>query len=268
MLNKKVGVIGIGKMGGALIKGILMRRVILAENIRVYDKNPERLRLILKLGIKKAFNIKQLVRESEIIIIAVKPQDINSAVEEIKSEIQSSHLLISIAAGITSSYLIKKLGKQVPLVRVMPNITVTVGEGISCISPTKKVNSEYIKITKEIFKAVGEVIEVPEEMQDAVTGLSGSGPAYVYTFIKGIALGGIKSGLNEKLAYKLAIQTTLGAAKMAKETPSSLDELRRAVISPGGTTAEGIKVLEKGKVEDYLIGAVIKATQKSKELRK
>ena len=268
MLNKKIGVIGTGKMGGALIKGILMKRVILAENIWVYDKNPERLALILKLGVKRASNIKNLVKESEVIIVAVKPQDIDTAVEEIKSEIKSSHLLISIAAGITTSYLIKKLGKQVPLVRVMPNITVTVGEGISCISPTKRVNSQYIKITKEILKAVGEVVKVPEEMQDAVTGLSGSGPAYVYTFIKGIALGGIKAGLNEKLAYKLAIQTTLGAAKMAKETPSSLDELRRAVVSPGGTTAQGLKALEEGKIEDHLIEAVIRATQRSRELRK
>jgi len=268
MLNKKIGVIGTGKMGDALIKGILMKRVILAESIWVYDKNPERLTSILKLGVKKAFNIKHLVRESKIIIVAVKPQDIDAAVEEIKNEIKSSHLLISIAAGITISYLIKKLGKQVPLVRVMPNITVTVGEGISCISPTKGVNSEYIKITKEIFKAVGEVVEVPEEMQDAVTGLSGSGPAYVYTFIKGIALGGIKAGLNEELAYKLAIQTTLGAAKMAKETPSSLDELRRAVVSPGGTTAQGLKALEKGRIEDYLTEAVVRATQRSRDLRK
>jgi len=268
MLKKKIGIIGTGRMGEALIKGILSERVVLAENICAYDKNPERLSSVSKTGIREASNIKQIIEKTDIIIIAVKPQDVDIVIKEIKNRIKSSHLLISIVAGITTSYLIEKLGKEVPLIRVMPNITVMVGEGISCISPAGKVNSEYIKITRKIFGAVGQVIEVPEEMQDAITGLSGSGPAYVYTFIRGIALGGIKAGLNEEIAYKLAIQTTLGAAKMAKELPSSLDELCRAVVSPGGTTAEGLKVLEKGKVESYLIEAVVKATQRSRELKR
>jgi len=268
MLTQKIGFIGTGEMGGALIKGILRRKLVSPENLWACDKFPEKLTWLVKKGVNISIRIEPIVRNTNVIFIAVKPQDISEVLEDLKGKIQASQLLVSLAAGITTSFIIKKLGKKIPVIRIMPNTPALLGEGITAISPVEKVNREQKELVREILETVGEVIEVPESHQNAVTGLSGSGPAYIYSVIRGLIQGGIRAGLSSKLASKLAIQTALGAARMAKESKSSLEELRQAVVSPGGTTVEGLKILQKGRLEDCLAEAVVKATQRAKELNK
>jgi len=268
MMSQKIGFIGTGRMGTSLIMGILRKKLTSPQNIWACDKLQDRLSFLARSGVKTSTQIRQMIREVDVIFIAVKPQDIDVVLENLKNEVRPSQLIISIVAGVTTSYIIKKLGRKIPLIRVMPNTPVLIGEGISAISPAEKTGPDKIKIAREILNTVGEVIEVTEELQDAVTGLSGSGPAYIYTVIKGLIQGGIKAGLSHKIASKLAMQTTLGAAKIAKESEKSLDELIAEVASPGGTTIRGLKVLEEGGLKNCLAQAVIQATQRARELRK
>jgi len=268
MLKEKIGFIGAGSMGSALIRSILEKRLVSSKNLWVCDKIPEKLSSFSEIGINTSVKIKPMIRGVDIIFIAVKPQGISEVLENLKNKIRSSQLIVSIVAGITTSYIRQKLSLEIPVVRVMPNAPALMGEGISAISPSRGTNIENIEIVKEILGAAGEIIEVPEELQDAVTGLSGSGPAYIYTLLEGLVEGGIKVGLSKEVASRLAIQTTLGAAKMAKESGISLDELRRAVVSPGGTTSEGLRVLEKGGFKSCLAQAVIRGTERARELRR
>jgi pyrroline-5-carboxylate reductase len=268
MLKKKIGFIGAGRMGSALIGSILEKRIVSSENLWVCDKVPEKIPFFSKRGVNTSVKIKPMIKRVDVIFIAVKPQDISEVLENLKNEIRSSQLIVSIVAGITTSYIRQKLSAEIPVVRVMPNAPALIGEGISAISPSRGTNMENIRIVKEILGAAGEIIEVPEQLQDAVTGLSGSGPAYVYTLLEGLVEGGIKAGLSKEVASRLAIQTTLGAAKMAKESRISLDELRSSVVSPGGTTTEGLKVLEKRGFKSCLIQAVIRGTERARELRR
>ena len=268
MLKEKIGFIGAGSMGSALIRSILEKRLVSSKNLWVCDKIPEKLSSFSERGVNTSVKIKPMIKGVDIIFIAVKPQDISEVLENLKNKIRSSQLIVSIVAGITTSYIKQKLSLEIPVVRVMPNSPALIGEGISAISPSGGTNIENIEIVKEILGTAGEIIEVPEELQDAVTGLSGSGPAYIYTLLEGLVEGGIKVGLSKEVASRLAIQTTFGAAKMAKESGISLDELRRAVVSPGGTTSEGLRVLEKGGFKSCLAQAVIRGTERARELRK
>lgn len=268
MLTEKIGFIGAGKMGGILIKGILKNRLVSPKNLWICDKFIEKLSLWAKEGANVFVEIEPVVKNADVIFLAVKPQDISGVLEHLKDELRPSQLIVSLAAGITTSFLIKKLGKEISLIRIMPNTPALLGEGITAISSTERVSSEQRILLKRIMATVGEVVEVPENEQNAVTGLSGSGPAYIYTVIQGLVKGGVRAGLSPELAFRLATQTTLGAARMAKESNSSLEELRQAVASPGGTTIEGLKVLEEGRLEKCLAEAVVKATQRAKELNK
>jgi len=265
MATTKVGFIGAGRMGEALIRGILGGKLIPPQNLWICDKVEEKLLSLLPLKVRISSQIKTIIEKVDVLFIAVKPQDIDAVLKELKNEAGSFPLIISIAAGISTSYISRKLGGKVPVVRVMPNIASLVGEGISAISAEEGTGEKYIKMAKEILGSVGEVIEVPEDKQDAVTGLSGSGPAYIYAVIQGLVEGGVRAGLEEKIASRLAIQTTLGAAKLAKENKVSLRELKTSVISPEGTTAKGLKVLDKGGLRDCLARAVIQASRRARE---
>lgn len=268
MLKEKIGFIGAGRMGSALIRSILAKRLVSSKSLWVCDKVPRRLSFFSERGVNTLVEIKPMIKKVDIIFIAVKPQDISEVLEHLRNEIRSSQFIVSVVAGITTSYIREKLGDEIPVVRVMPNSPALIGEGISAISPSRGTNIENIRTVKEILGAAGQIIEIPEELQDAVTGLSGSGPAYVYTFLDGLIEGGIKAGLSREIALRLAIQTTLGAAKMVKESGISLEELRSSVVSPGGTTSEGLKVLEKGGFRSRLVQAVIRGTERARELRK
>jgi len=268
MLSQKIAFVGTGRMGQGLIKGILRKKLVLPGDIWACDKLRNRLFPLTRLGVRTTLNIEEVIGKVDVVVIAVKPQDVDTVLDRIKEKIKPSQLIISIAAGITTSYIIKKLGRKLPLVRVMPNMPALIGEGISAISPSKWVEPEKVEIAKEILGAVGEVIEIPEELQNAVTGLSGSGPAYIYTVLEGLIEGGVKVGLSYEIASKLVLQTALGAIRLAKESREPLDKLKSAITSPGGTTLEGLRILNKGGIKNCLAQAVMQATQRAKELEK
>jgi pyrroline-5-carboxylate reductase len=268
MLTERIGFIGAGKMGGILIKGILKNRLVSPKNLWICDKFIEKLISLEEEGANVFVEIEPVVKNADVLFLAIKPQDISGVLEHLRGRVQSGQLIISLVAGVTTSLLIKELGDEISLIRIMPNAPALLGEGITAISSTKRVNPEQRVLLRRIMATVGEVVEIPESQQNAVTGLSGSGPAYIYTVIQGLVKGGVSVGLSPELALRLATQTTLGAARMAKESNSSLEELRQAVASPGGTTIEGLKVLKEGRLEECLAEAVVKAAQRAKELNK
>ena len=268
MLTEKIGFIGAGKMGGIIIKGILENRLVSPKNLWICDKFMEKLMLWARAGANVSTEIEPVVRNVDVLFLAIKPQDVSGVVEHLRGRVQPGLLTISLVAGVTTSLLVKELGNKISIVRIMPNTPALLGEGITAISAPERVNLEQRALLKTIMVTIGEVVEVSESQQNAVTGLSGSGPAYIYTVIQGLIKGGIKAGLSPELAFRLATQTTLGAARMAKESNISLEELRQAVASPGGTTIEGLKVLNEGKLEECLAEAVVKATQRAKQLNR
>ncbi len=251
-------------MTEAIIKGLLSSKIVSESEIRVSEINPDRRKYIQEKYLITALdNNRQAAALSDTVILAVKPQVLPEAIKQL--EIREDQLLISIAAGITIKFLEKAFPKR-SIVRVMPNNPALVQAGISAISKGKKATEKDLQEAKKIFGAVGEVIEVDERFMDAVTGLSGSGPAFVYMVIEAMEEAGKSLGIDKKIAEKLAIQTVLGSAKTLLETGKSAKELRDMVTSPGGTTIEGLKVLEKRKFAEALGEAVRAAAEKSKKL--
>ncbi len=251
-------------MAEAIIKGLLSSKIVAGSDIHVSDVDEKRLGLLKStLSVSVYSDNNRVAKSSEIIILSVKPQNMAKVVKEI--EVDEGKLVISIAAGITLEFLEKAFpGKAV--VRAMPNNPALVGAGITALAKGKDVSAGQFEQAKKIFKSVGEVVEIEEKLMDAVTGLSGSGPAYVYLMIESLTEAGVSLGLDEKAAQELAVQTVLGAAKTMAETNKSAQELKEMVTSPGGTTIEGLKVLEKFKFKQAIIEAVKAAAKKSKKL--
>jgi len=268
MENKKIGFIGTGKMGEALIKGIIHAKLVPSKNIYASDMDVAKLQILekeLKINICKG-NC-DAVNNSDILIIAVKPQIVPAVLSEIKSSIKNQ-LIISIAAGVTIDTFEKNLPPKTKVVRVMPNIAATVEEAASAISPGSAVSKEDTAIAASIFNAIGKTVILQENLMDAVTGLSGSGPAYIFMIIEALADGGVHEGLDRNTAKLLAAQTVLGAAKMVIDGGSHTGELKDMVTSPGGTTIRGLRVMEEQGVRIAMMNAVIAACGRSKELGK
>jgi len=217
-------------------------------------------------GIKTTQENKKITSESDIIILAVKPNIIGSILKELKNDITPKHLVVSIAAGIPLDFIESALNKGCRVVRVMPNTPCLVGETAAGYALGKAATRDDGKLVGEILNAVGKSYLLEEKHLDAVTGLSGSGPAFVYTVIEALSDGGVKMGLPRDISTNLAAQTVLGSAKMVLETGMHPGELRDFVTSPGGTTIEGLHALEKGNIRNALIDAVETATKKSKKL--
>jgi pyrroline-5-carboxylate reductase len=265
--RKEIGFIGTGNMGEALIAGLLKAKFTTPEHILVYDVDGERLRSIQKkYGIKKASDNNHLSSQCDILLICVKPQSMKEIIEEIADSLDSSKLLISIAAGVPLYAIETYARKQLRLIRVMPNINVLVQEGVSAIAPGNLANDEDIKWVKAIFDCVGRSIAIHEPLMDAVTGLSGSGPAYVFLMIEALTDAGVLLGMTRSQAFTLVTQTVMGSVKLLSHTGEHPALLREKVTSPGGTTAAGLYKLEEGGLRKILIDAVIAATQRSKEL--
>ena len=273
--DKKIGFVGAGNMGRALIKGILKKGLVESQDIIVSDLDKDKLRVISELGVTIARDNKGVVAESDIIILAIKPKDMGKVLKEISGPLQGlsspasgkfPKLLISIAAGITTGYIEERLGKDVAVVRVMPNTPALIGEGITAISRGRFAGDEEERITEGIFRGVGETVKVKEELMDAVTALSGSGPAYVFAVMEGLVEAGVKEGLSPDLAQRLVNQTVLGAVRTAMETGESLSALREMVTSPGGTTEAALKVFKEKGLERILAEGVKAAVKRAKEL--
>ena len=265
--GKRVGFVGGGNMCEALIRGLLGANLVPAELMAATDVRTERTaQLTRQFGITAHDNNPRLVREADVVILAVKPQVMASVLAEIAPVVTARHLLISIAAGVATATIRAGLGKDARIVRVMPNTPALVLQGAAAIAGGAGAAPEDLAVAEEIFGAVGRVVVLDEGAMDAVTGLSGSGPAYVAIVIESLADGGVRMGLDRATAMTLATQTVLGAAQLLLETGMHPGVLKDMVSSPGGTTIAGITALEEGGVRATFIRAVERATLRSREL--
>ncbi len=265
--NKQVGILGTGNMGEALIHGLLHGHLCRPEQVFCSDVRPERLKAIReKYGVKTTSHNADVVKQSDIVILSVKPQIMKPVVEEISKYLDLSKLIISIAAGVPLDAIEACARKDLKLIRVMPNICVSVREGVSAIAAGKHALKDDLMTAKAIFDSVGKSLFIEESLLDAVTGLSGSGPAYIFLIVDALADAGVKVGLSRDDALMLASQTVLGAAKMLIETGEHPGKLKDMVTSPGGTAIAGLHTLEEGGLRTTLINAVEVATQRAKAL--
>ncbi len=268
-IDKPIAILGIGNMGSALMKGIINAKLTPPKKIIAYDIDLPRLQAIAaEWKIRIAADLSAAAEISEILLLCVKPQTLASVLQTIKPVIRPDHLVISIVAGVRIEFIQQMLGTELGIVRAMPNIAATVDEGAAALAYGEHVSAEQQEIAKSIFEAVGDAVIVSEDQLDAVTGLSGSGPAYIYMVIESLIDGGVKMGLSRDIATKLAIQTVLGSAKLAKTSRLHPAILRDQVTTPGGTTINAIHELESHGLRAMLINAVVTATERSKELSK
>ncbi|SHM19525.1 pyrroline-5-carboxylate reductase [Caldanaerovirga acetigignens] len=266
----KVGFFGAGSMAEALLKGLLGAGVFRAEDIIVINKqNDQRLEYIRKTyDVKVTRDYSEIAGECSILMLLVKPKDVGEVMERIKSHLNERHLIISVAAGITTSFIESFYSKELKVIRAMPNISCQVKESATAIAAGRYAGGRDLKKASEIFSSVGKVYFVDEKWLDAVTALSGSGPAYVYLMMEALTEAGVRAGLPEKVSYELAVQTVFGAAKMVVETGEEPLTLRKKVTSPGGTTMAGIETLEKMGFVNAIVQAVKSAARRSVEMRK
>ncbi|MEN6374755.1 MAG: pyrroline-5-carboxylate reductase [Smithella sp.] len=265
--DKRIAVIGGGKMGSIIAQGLISREIISGKNITVTDIDVERLKILSNtMGLQVSDKNKDTVKNADIIILAVKPQNMAQTLKEIAPAVNKSKTVISIAAGITTTFVESNLAKGIRVIRVMPNTPALVSAGATAVAKGTNATDEDIKLARTIFDAVGITVEVEEKLMDAVTGLSGSGPAYFFVIIEALSDAGVLMGLPRNLALQLAAQTMLGAATLCLQEGNHPAQLKDMVTSPGGTTAAGLQALEEGKIRATLIAAVEAATKRSKEL--
>jgi pyrroline-5-carboxylate reductase len=263
----KIGFVGAGNMAEALMKGIIAAGITTAEDVIASEIVPARRDYITKtLKVRTTADITEVARSSEVIILAVKPQQLGSVLDELKPILNSKHLLISIAAGIKIEFIEKHIKSDVRVVRVMPNQPCMVSASASGFALGKAAKKEDKDTVQTILNSVGIAFPLDEKYLDAVTGLSGSGPAYIYMVIEAMADGGVLAGLPRDVSVALAAQTVLGAAKSVLETKKHPGELKDMVASPAGTTIEGIRILEEYSVRAAFIDAVEAGAKKSQEL--
>jgi pyrroline-5-carboxylate reductase len=262
-----VGFLGAGKMGAALARGFIHAELVSPKDIIAGDPHESaRRKFADEVGSKVTKSNAEVAKSATVLILAVKPNHVAGALAELRDAFTNEHLLISIAAGVTLAKLEGALPAGARVIRVMPNTPALVGAGASAFALGKVATTADGELAKKLLSAVGIAFEVRELLLDAVTGLSGSGPAYVYQFIEALSDGGVAAGLPRDMATKLAAQTVLGAAKMVLETGQHPGALKDQVTSPGGTTIEGLHELEKGKLRGAVMSAVRAATEKSRNL--
>ncbi len=270
-MSVKLGIIGGGVMGEAILSRLLQQEIYRPDDVLVSEpRNHRRELLVEKYGVQVTSDNRAAAAASEVLLLAIKPQIFeiigkDLAQGKIDQSPENLPLVISILAGVSLAQLEGVFGHQ-PTIRAMPNTPATVGAGITAIAPSKSVIHSHIAQATALFGAVGEVVEVPESLMDAVTGLSGSGPAYVAIMIEALADGGVAAGLPRAIASKLALSTVLGTAKLLQETQIHPAQLKDLVTSPGGTTIAGIAQLERAGFRSALIEAVQAAKRRSQEL--
>jgi len=262
-----LGFIGCGAMGTAIISGIASNKTVSPEKIWVYDLEKERIEYLKReFSVKEASDYADICQNSNYIFLAVKPADLHSLLNEIKSYLNSGHLLISVIAGKTTGFIESALEGQAKVIRLMPNTPCLIGEGVVAISPGSKATAEQLQQVESLVSTLGITIQTEEKKLDAITAVSGSGPGYAYLFMEAMVDGGVNAGLDRNTAEKLVAQTFLGAARMAQSTGKSFGELKNSVTSPGGTTIAAIKHMEKNSLRGIAMDAVEIAAQKAKKL--
>lgn len=266
--DRKIGVIGAGNMGSSLVRGLLDGGRIGAEFITAVDPREEVLEPLRALGVTVGCEPSLAVSGQDLIVLGIKPQNADEVLSSIVPVIQPEQLVVSIMAGVSTDAIERVLDKAQPVVRVMPQILVSLRMAASALAAGRHATDDDVRLAQELFDEVGTTVVVEEKQMDAVTGLSGSGPAYVYTIIEALADGGVRMGLPVETALKLAAQTVAGAARMVLDSGEHPAELKDRVTSPGGTTIAGLHELEKGGLREALIDAVQAATNRSIELGK
>ena len=264
--NIKLGVIGVGKMGGIIVRSIV-DRLLPAQQIWVTDLDQNLVKhLCNDTRVNAVPSIDELIPKIDVIVCAVPPVAIPHILPQVASTISSKQMIISIAAGVTTESLESYFDTLPPIVRVMPNIAATVQSAISVLTPGTAAEDNHLSITEKIFNTCGTTLIMDEKHLNAVTGVSGSGPAYVALFVEALADAGVHEGLPRQDAQVLATHTVLGAAKMLVETEEHPATLKNRVTTPGGTTAAGLHALEKGGLRATLAEAIIAATDRAKQL--
>ncbi|KAJ4706265.1 Pyrroline-5-carboxylate reductase [Melia azedarach] len=263
--NYKIGFIGAGNMAESIAKGVAVSGVLPPHRICTSHSNPSRRTVFESVGVKLVPNNNAVVEESDVVIFSVKPQVVKDVAMQLRPLFSQKKLLVSVAAGVKLKDLQEWTGHS-RFIRVMPNTPSAVGEGASVMSLGATATKEDGELIAKLFGAVGKVWQADEKLFDAVTGLSGSGPSYIYLAIEALADGGVAAGLPRKLALGLASQTVLGAASMATKTGKHPGQLKDDVASPGGTTIAGIHELEKSGFRGILMNAVVAAAKRSREL--
>jgi pyrroline-5-carboxylate reductase len=262
-----IGFLGAGKMAAALAKGFVQAKLVNADQIIASDPiDAARSAFAKESGAEATASNLEAVKSAQVLVLAVKPDQVAGLLKEIRDLVTTNHLICSIAAGVTLAKLESGLGDGIRAIRVMPNTPALVGASATAYALGKNATAEDGRLAQKMFSAVGLAFQLKESLLDAVTGLSGSGPAYVYLIIEALSDGGVAAGLPRDVATKLAAQTVFGSAKMALETGEHPGVLKDMVTSPGGTTIEGIHELEKAGVRGALMSAVRAAAEKSKKL--
>ena len=261
-----LGFIGCGNMGEALVKGILASKAAEPSHIRVSARRPERVaELVKQYGVLPGSNA-EVARQSDVVVLATKPQILDQVLRQLSHEITRAKLVISVAAGVPIAAIERRLHPPMRVVRAMPNTPATVGAGATAIALGEHATEADLKTACTIFDSVGLTVVLEESQLDAVTGLSGSGPAYIFLIIEALADAGVKVGLSRRASLQLAAQTVLGSAKLLIESGQHPGMLKDGVTSPGGTAIAGLHTLEAGGLRNVLMNAVEAATRRSREL--
>lgn len=267
MKKKKIAVLGAGKLGEALISGLLAAKIARREQFVVTAAHRERLtELERRLGIRTTLANDAAVRGADIVLICVKPQTVEEVLTGIKNVLTEKHLLISVAASVTTRFMESVLASPIPVIRTMPNTPCLIRQGMTALAPGSFATSEHLQIARTIFDAIGRTVILDEKHMDAVTALSASGPAYMYIVFESLAEAGVKVGLPRHIATELAAQMALGAAQMVLQTGEHPAKLKDGVTTPSGCTIDGILELEEGGLRVTLIKAVVRATERARQL--
>jgi|Transcript_14916 pyrroline-5-carboxylate reductase len=266
--NKRIGFIGAGQMAEALALGFVNKGGVKASNVYATDINQDRKDVFAAFGANACDSNSEVVSNSDVVFVAVKPQYVSLVLREVKPVLAQDKVVVSIAAGVTLSTLQAATGADARIIRVMPNTPCLVGETAAAMCLNSKADDTDAEVVKTLFDAVGTIYRVDEKLLSAVTGLSGSGPAYIFVMIEALSDGGVKAGLPRDVAIKLAAQTVKGAAAMVLETGKHPGALKDMVTSPAGTTIAGVHELEKAGVRNAFINAVTGAAARADELAK
>ncbi|HEU5245683.1 MAG TPA: pyrroline-5-carboxylate reductase [Candidatus Udaeobacter sp.] len=274
LFNKRLAVLGVGKLGGILLRAYLKQGLFDASCVTATVRHAERAATLAReLGVSVTNDNREAIKDADVILLTVKPQTVADVLRQIAPDIGAQKLLVSVAASVPTSYVEQQLAaasgdkrNEVPVVRAMPNTPATVGCGMTAICRGAHAGPDHLEIARSMFDAVGRTVVLDEKHMDAVTGLSASGPAFAYIILESLAEAGVKVGLPRDVATLLAAQTMKGAASVVLETGDHPALLKDAVTTPAGCTIDGILELEEGKLRVTLIKAVVKATSRAGEL--
>jgi pyrroline-5-carboxylate reductase len=268
MLRKKIAFLGAGSMAESLIRGLITEGTVRAEEMYVVNRsNRERLEQLKQTyGVVPVADKREAVRQADILVLAVKPGDLVSLVKEIAAEVNARQLVVSLAAGVKIQTIEDQLGRGIPVVRAMPNTSCAVLQSATAVSFNAACDAQAKQVAHDLLASVGTVSVVDETLMDAVTGLSGSGPAFFYYMVEAMLDAGVQLGLPEEIAKSLVVQTIYGAGCMLMQTGLPPAELRRQITSPNGTTQAGLEVLRSGEVNEWIKRAILRAAERSREL--